>query len=439
MRKTTYYSNRPAGPLTRAVRFPFTLSVRVDDSQAASFSYTLETWFRLEAWANATGPFGGAGSESVQMLFLASGPAGYSFLLRLNNNGEGLGALEFFNYAGGAITSAPLVPAGKWVHVRCTYDMGTLEGKIYLNNAVVAQGYFTAAQPSISALNLGHIDSYRTMSNVNGQMDETRLWPFVRSAAQNAASWQLPNHELPDLNSATAAWNYEDPIPGSGAAWPGFADGSGHGLFLRSSTNSYEGSQPYSKVPFGQKALMAPGAPAWDYDASKISADASEWINSGSAPSQVLELSGIATIDSTAGPNTTPCVAFSNQSCYNGTVNVGIVGNDPRTHLVIFKTEGNNNIELMGWGGTSAYGQLYDTMIYSGALIQHFYGFEIYSVNPASTGKWSIWLVRATPLNENSLAMNLWLNGVYTENTVQIATADSPLRIGAGHYEKPTD
>ena len=258
MRRTTYYSNRTALPLTRAVQFPFTLSVRVDDSQAASFSYTLETWFRLNAWANAPGPFGSSGSESAQMLFLASGPQGDSFLVRLNNNGAGLGAIEFFSYAGGVLYSAALVPVGEWVHLRCTYDNTTFEGIIYLNNHVVARGSFAAAQYSISALNLGHIESNRSSNNMNGQMDETRLWPYVRSAVQNQASWQLPNKELPDLTAAQAAWSYEDPIPSSGSVWSGFADGSGHGLALRSSSNGYEGSQPVSTVPF--QATSA----AWD-------------------------------------------------------------------------------------------------------------------------------------------------------------------------------
>ena len=255
MRRTTYFSNQTQ-PLSRAVQFPFTLSVRVDDSQAASFSYTLETWFRLEAWANAPGPFGTTGSESAQMLFLASGPQGYSFLVRLNNNGAELGALEFSSYAGGVLRSAALVPVGAWVHVRCTYDNATFEGVIYLNNQVVAQGFFAAAQYSISALNLGHIDSNRSVNNVNGQMDETRLWPYVRSAAQNQASWQLPNQELPDLASARAAWSYEDPVPASGSLWTGFADSSGHGLTLLSSTNGYEGSQPYSTVPFQRESAI---------------------------------------------------------------------------------------------------------------------------------------------------------------------------------------
>ncbi|RIY05458.1 hypothetical protein D0T11_20395 [Hymenobacter rubripertinctus] len=252
MRRTTYFSNR-TNPLLRAVRFPFTLSNRGGAMLPPNSSYTIETWFKLNAWTNAPSVFGGTHSETHQKLFLGS-----SFQFHITNNGTDMGVLGFESFNGGSIETLAIVPVQQWVHLCLTYDATNLQGTIHLNNALVGQGSFSAPQQQFTGLDLGHIGSNRSVSNMNGQMDETRIWPYVRSAEQNAASWQRPNYLLPDLPQAAAAWGYEDPIPSNPGSWTGFTDASGHGQFLMSSTNQYEGSQPVSTVPFQAPAAWNP-------------------------------------------------------------------------------------------------------------------------------------------------------------------------------------
>jgi Concanavalin A-like lectin/glucanases superfamily len=184
-----------------------------------------------------------------------------------------------------------------------------------------------------------------------------------------------------------------------------------------------------------RRAAQGVASPAWDYQPGSISADTLVWENAGTRPGSGLELRGAAVVEPTGGPNGAPCVALANHSCYEGGADLGLVGAAARTHLVIFQSDGTNNIELMGWGYAD-FNHLYDTMIYGGYLIQHFYGYEKYSATPVAAGQWNAWLVRGTPApTATDLTLGMWLNGAHSEEVTTPDTGAGPLRIGTGHYE----
>lgn len=174
-------------------------------------------------------------------------------------------------------------------------------------------------------------------------------------------------------------------------------------------------------------------APQWDYDPRNISPDTRSWPNAGTRPGHGLAVSGRAVVEPRGGPNAGPCVSFPDGGFYDGTVELGIVGNAPRTHLVLFESAGTNYIELMGWG-YSGYYRMYDSMIYANHVIQHFWGYQDHSGNALRVGSWNAWLVRAAPRTATDLTLSMWLNDTYSQDSAPLNTGASPLRIGSGHY-----
>jgi hypothetical protein len=129
-------------------------------------------------------------------------------------------------------------------------------------------------------------------------------------------------------------------------------------------------------------------------------------------------------------------VGFPNGGFYDGSVALGIAGNAPRTHLVLFQSVGTTYIELMGWGQTG-YGRLYDSMIFSNQMIQHYWGFQSLSASGVlRLNDWNAWLVRAAApsAGTQTMVMDLWLNSAHFSASPLLDTGISPLRIGSGHY-----
>lgn len=141
-------------------------------------------------------------------------------------------------------------------------------------------------------------------------------------------------------------------------------------------------------------------------------------------------------VEPQGGPKGQPIVRFPDGGFYDDSVALGITGNAARTHLVVFQSVGTTYIELMGWGQTG-YGHLYDSMIFSNQMIQHYWGFQSLSGSGVlRLSDWNAWLVRAaTPVaNTQTMTMDLWLNSSHSSASPQLDTAASPLRIGSGHY-----
>lgn len=175
--------------------------------------------------------------------------------------------------------------------------------------------------------------------------------------------------------------------------------------------------------------------PKWDYDPRNISADATAWPNAGTQPGHGLVANGQVVVEPQGGPKALPCVSFPNGGFYDGTVELGIVGAAPRTHLVLFASASPDYIELMGWG-YSGYYHMYDSMIYARSVIQHFWGDQAYAAGGAlRPSGWNAWLVRAASRGASNLALDMWLNSGYSTETWKLDTGASALRIGSGHYQ----
>ena len=200
------------------------------------------------------------------------------------------------------------------------------------------------------------------------------------------------------------------------------------GLHAFFATTDRTAAQPTAAAPF----LRTP--PRWDYAPAYITPDARLWPHQGTAPDYHLALAGSAHVDPGGGPNGHPCVSLSGYARYEAAEPLPLTGAAARTHLVIFQTEATNEVELMGWGGTEYFGSLYDSMIYSTRLIQHFYGYEVYSASLVRPGEWNCWLVRGQPQFEDSLVLDMWLNSEYSSNIPGVSTSAGPLRLGSGHY-----
>jgi hypothetical protein len=194
-----------------------------------------------------------------------------------------------------------------------------------------------------------------------------------------------------------------------------------------------------STVPFTSSSLFLSAPPCWDYDPACISPDARLWAHQGTASAYTLFLAGSAYVDPSGGPNGRPCVSLSNYDHYEAAGPLPLTGAAARTHLVIFQTQATNRVELMGWGSTEYFGALYDSMVYGTRLIQHFYGYEVYSAGPVQPGAWSCWLVRGQPRFESSLLLDMWLNSEYSSNIPDAGTTAAPLRLGSGHYSDVPD
>lgn len=194
--------------------------------------------------------------------------------------------------------------------------------------------------------------------------------------------------------------------------------------------------QAHRYVPTGfARPVLAP-APKWDYDPCTISGNKQGWPNAGTESGHGLPAAGLAVVEAQGGPKGQPCVRFPDGGFYDGSVALGIVGTAPRTHLVLFQSVGTTYIELMGWGQTG-YGHLYDSMIFSNQLIQHYWGFQSLSAaNVLCLNDWNAWLVRAAAPSAvtQSMTMDLRLNSAHSRASPQLDTAASPLRIGSGHY-----
>jgi hypothetical protein len=96
-----------------------------------------------------------------------------------------------------------------WTHVAATYD-GTAQ-RLFVNGVEVASAARSGNLPLLDQGGLLHIgkgDPGSTLShyeNWNGQIDELRLWPFARTAAEIQSTMNLELNSVPGLVST---WNF---------------------------------------------------------------------------------------------------------------------------------------------------------------------------------------------------------------------------------------
>lgn len=134
----------------------------------------------IEAWIRYTPPTGGgqptiayhsdAGGGQAWTLFISEGITSY---------------LAFFVGNAGVRTIHNPAQLLNWTHVAATYDGSTMS--IYLDGQQVATRALSsiAAIPGGGALRIGNGDPVVNGQNVwNGEIDELRIWPVARTAAE---------------------------------------------------------------------------------------------------------------------------------------------------------------------------------------------------------------------------------------------------------------
>lgn len=158
---------------------------------SASVNISAGNAFTIEAWVNVT--------DNVNNTIVDKGD--YDFLFQTHSNGNtGLG---FYNRNTGWIYSAGTVPLNQWVHVAVTYNNQTI--KFYQNG--VLQGTYTT--PAITLGDNGVMTIGRQQpaacacNNLDGSMDELRLWNVTRTQAQIQASM---NANVPSNSTGLAAY-----------------------------------------------------------------------------------------------------------------------------------------------------------------------------------------------------------------------------------------
>ncbi len=141
--------------------------------------FTIEGWFRFNS---SSGPYG---------LVTKGGNGEDSFV----NDNYGLGVIPDGRLACGfevensgaeeTVLSAGAVPAGRWVHLACTYDSATGVMKLYQDGAVVGMHVAGNRQPQRQDQSV-YIGNNRRINNqtLNGAVDELRLWKAALTDAE---------------------------------------------------------------------------------------------------------------------------------------------------------------------------------------------------------------------------------------------------------------
>ncbi len=164
-------------------------------------SVTVETWLKLDD--NASG----------QMDIVRQGSPGSGYGLLIGYDGK----LQFQAGGGTVETTAPLL--GTWTHIAGTYDGATL--RLFVNGVDVAdQSYATPIAYDPGGLTIGARDAQGDLQ-LNGAVDEVRIWSTARAAADIAANY---THELGAQPGLVAAYHFAET---SGLS---LADSSGNGL-----------------------------------------------------------------------------------------------------------------------------------------------------------------------------------------------------------------
>ncbi len=147
-------------------------------------------------------------------------PGGESWFLRIGW-GQGTGAtfnLEWACHNGNQLqfTTVTAQPGqfANWTHVACTYD-GSLS-TIYLNGVQAAQTNVTGMlRDNQGGLRIGNGDTSNAGAEVwNGSIDELRIWPFARTAAEITATMNDDLFNVPGALSFNLNGNYQDTSSG---------------------------------------------------------------------------------------------------------------------------------------------------------------------------------------------------------------------------------
>jgi len=178
----------------------------------ASTTLSLEGWVKFDSTVPAT---------STSAMYLIDRTA---FQLYLSGSAGEQNTLQFKATIGGTAKTvkytAETVQAGSWYHVAAVFNGSTLE--LYINGSpkasIAAVG--TLAVSSSANLKFGGTDSANANKNVNGLMDEWRLYNAVLSQAEVLARYQAlasaagtPTSPAPSASPAASSAPTASPSP----------------------------------------------------------------------------------------------------------------------------------------------------------------------------------------------------------------------------------
>jgi len=177
----------------------------------------------------------------------AGGAETASYCVDFNPGAEGNDKMRIqitdgVNYTRGTTDSDVILSIDTWYHIAFTYDGSAKELKIYVNGSPVAFTYSNHAATDIEDSSAdfsigGQREGGSLIYQINGKMDEVRVWDLVRSEAQISANYQVEltgsedglvgywkfNDSLLDETAdnndltATGSLSYSTDVPFSGA------------------------------------------------------------------------------------------------------------------------------------------------------------------------------------------------------------------------------
>lgn len=200
---------------TAQLGMKFTNGGPVDQYIDVPYHATLlpDTGFTIEAWITYDGTTLGPGFRWPCIARQNVNPNAESFVFRVDAADIQLRSIKLAvrtTTGGFQQASYPFVTGefAKWTHVAGTFDGDYI--KLYINGVERGSYQFpttTAMRNSGGVLRIGNGDlSAVGAENWNGEMDEVRLWPYARSAAEIASTM---NQALSNMPGEVSTWNLD--------------------------------------------------------------------------------------------------------------------------------------------------------------------------------------------------------------------------------------
>ncbi|MBI3231956.1 MAG: LamG domain-containing protein [Candidatus Doudnabacteria bacterium] len=211
-------------------------------------SYNLTAQFTIEAWVKLNAvPGGGSFASIVGKGPLGDPPSGnHNYYFGINNGTfvAGLNLLGGVESSSGANThnwTNFAYPANTWYHVAMVFD-GVADTITLYQNGVqfgsVLTGVTVVPSTNTEIISIGRLTSNAVGSQINGQIDEVRLWNTARTAAEINANYskQLTGSEA----GLVGYWNFNE---NSGATAGNSVSGATNGTLLNGA--SWSGNVPF--------------------------------------------------------------------------------------------------------------------------------------------------------------------------------------------------
>lgn len=132
------------------------------------------------------------------------------------------------------------------------------------------------------------------------------------------------------------------------------------------------------------------------------------------------------------GLNGMGIVRFNGAQWMETLSNMGVTGNSARYLSVLMNTPLSSSRNVVGYGVNGG-GNIFDLLLYNSTLIGHFYGGGYDTIGGSPAYAPNSWLTAG--IGYDGSLVSIYKDGVFgNDRTIPLATADSPLRLGAGAY-----